>query len=194
MERNQDEIFDRGAGARGGDAGFGSSGSGAQGGTGYGSTGASESFGSTGGTGSDQSLSSQAHGAVDTLKEKASSAGSNVKEKATQLKSTLADKLEAGADKLRQRAGTTNSATTTDGSLATDASTQGTARMAQVGDKVATGMESTADWLRTADMQSIQTGLEEQVRTNPGKSLLIALGVGYALGRLLGGGKSQSSM
>lgn len=47
--------------------------------------------------------------------------------------------------------------------------------------------ERTAEWLRTADVASVKAELEQQVRTKPGRALLIALGVGYVLGRLLRG-------
>ena len=43
-------------------------------------------------------------------------------------------------------------------------------------------MQKTADFLRSGDMRG---SIEEQVRTNPGRTLLIALGVGYALGKAL---------
>jgi hypothetical protein len=44
----------------------------------------------------------------------------------------------------------------------------------------ADAMEKTADFLRNGDLRD---ALEEQVRTNPARTLLIALGVGYLLGK-----------
>ena len=67
--------------------------------------------------------------------------------------------------------------------------TEGQEKFSKVGDKVASGMQSTADWLRSADMQSIQQSVERQVRENPGRTLLVALGLGYVLGKVLGGNK-----
>ena len=48
-------------------------------------------------------------------------------------------------------------------------------------------MQNTANWLRTADANSMRTGIEQQVRTNPGRTLLVALGIGYVLGRVFRG-------
>ena len=127
--------------------------------------------------------------ATDAAKEKLG----RVREKATQFKSTLADRLESGADRLRQRAqgssaqGSMGALDTTAG---TDTGTQGGREtMQKVGGAVANGMQSTAQWLRNADMQSMRDGVETQVRTNPGRTLLVALGLGYVLGRIFRGGQ-----
>ena len=55
--------------------------------------------------------------------------------------------------------------------------------MAQVNNKVASGMESTADWLRDADLNNLRTGIERQVKEHPGRTLLIAAGLGYLIGK-----------
>ena len=57
-------------------------------------------------------------------------------------------------------------------------------RMAQVKDSVARGMHKSADWLRNGDLKA---DIEQQVRENPGRTLLIALGVGYLLGKAFRG-------
>jgi ElaB/YqjD/DUF883 family membrane-anchored ribosome-binding protein len=44
-------------------------------------------------------------------------------------------------------------------------------------------METTAEWLRAANMASVQRRLEKQVKENPARALLIAAGIGYLLGR-----------
>lgn len=103
-----------------------------------------------------------------------------VREKAGELKVTLADKLEAGAEKLRARSHG-------DASLAA-AAAGGTAgavtddRAAQVGDSVARGLQGAADFLREGDLQE---SIERQVKEHPARSLLIAAGVGYLLGKAL---------
>ncbi len=112
----------------------------------------------------------------DTAREKLGA----TREKASHLKATLADKLEQGADKLRHK-----SANTTVTEVGAD--TERKARKAS--DKVASGMESTADWIRNADVDSMKSGLEKQVRTNPGRTLLVALGLGYVVGRIFRGGR-----
>lgn len=100
------------------------------------------------------------------------------REKAYNLKSSLADRLEQGAGRLRHKADTT---TTTD--MGAEAET----KVRKAGDRVASRMESTADWLRGADVDSMKSGLESQVRSNPGRTLLVALGMGYVVGRLFRG-------
>ena len=102
------------------------------------------------------------------------------------LEQTLAGKLDAGADKLRER-GSTGSGMGTPGTpayaTANGNTTAGTAdRAGAVEQKVAGGMEATADWLRNGDLQS---AVEEQARSNPTRTLLVALGVGYLLGKAL---------
>jgi hypothetical protein len=97
------------------------------------------------------------------------------------MKDSLADALESGADKLRQRsqggqlAGTTGST-----AVALD-----DGRMSQVTGRVAGGMQATADWLRDADLDGMRSGIERQVKEHPGRTLLIAVGVGYLLGKAL---------
>jgi flagellar biosynthesis GTPase FlhF len=118
----------------------------------------------------------------DATKESAREKLNATREKASNLKSTLADKLEQGAEKLRHKADTT---TMTE----VGADTERKARKAS--DKVAAGMENTAQWLRTADVDSMKSGLESQVRSNPGRTLLVALGLGYVVGRMFRGGRGS---
>ena len=128
---------------------------------------------------------------LSQVRERASQVPGQVREKAGALKTTLADKLEAGADRLRQRSsGTTGQ----DALSAGDGSTalQSDETVSRVSGAVASGMQSTADWLRTADVNSMRTGIEQQVRTNPGRTLLVALGIGYVLGRVFRGGQGGS--
>jgi len=119
---------------------------------------------------------------AEDMKESAREKLDSTREKAHDLKSTLADKLEQGAEKLRHKASTT---TVTE----MGADTEKKARKAS--DKVASGMENTADWLRSADVDSMKSGLENQVRSNPGRTLLVALGLGYVVGRLFRGGRGS---
>ena len=100
-----------------------------------------------------------------------------VKDKARELQSTLADRLDAGADKLRQRKQSAPLANATAGDTVSATADN---RMANVQDSVARGMNKSADWLRNGDLKA---DIEHQVRENPGRSLLIALGLGYVLGK-----------
>jgi len=111
----------------------------------------------------------------DEVEESAAS----VRDRAVQMKSQLADKLETGAGRLRQR--TTNTQKLDDAIATTKQ------RVIETSDRLASGMERSADWLRRANMTSFQQGLERQVRDNPGRTLLIAGAIGYLLGRAFKG-------
>ena len=178
MERNADDMFGAtgGQGSNAGSTGsFGSSGTGmadttaASGGLDYSATSPNAT-----GTGGQTSKTEQAKTSVqDKL--------GQVKEKARDLQSTLADRLDAGAEKLRQRNQSVTLAGATEGAsvgVATDD------RMATVQDSVARGMHKSADWLRNGDLKA---DIERQVRENPGRTLLIALGLGYVLGKAFRG-------
>ena len=176
------------AGESGAIDGFGNTG-GTSGAHGYGVAGASDA--STSGpadariSGSD--VAQQSHGLTDRARDIAGSAqerladvGSSVRDRAGNMKNSLADMLESGADKLRQRA-------SNDGQLA-GATTAGSTtvsdgRVAQVTDRVATGMSATADFLRDADLDSMRSGIERQVKEHPGRTLLMAVGLGYLIGK-----------
>jgi hypothetical protein len=103
----------------------------------------------------------------------------SVRDRAVQMKTQLADKLETGAGRLRQRATNTSKI---DNAIATTKQ-----RVLETSDRVATGMERSADWLRNTNVTSFQQGLERQVRDNPGRTLLIAGAIGYLLGRAFKG-------
>lgn len=172
----------------GGGSGLGNTGSqgygaGISGGSAHeGSASSTQSFGgsSTGTIGSEaDSIADKAKSGLNSAADKAKSGLGTAKDKATELKATLADKLEAGAEKLRsQSQGGSYAGATGQGSVATDSGALG-----QVSDKLATGMQSTADFLRNADLDNMKAGIEKQVRENPGRSLLIAAGLGYLLGK-----------
>jgi hypothetical protein len=56
--------------------------------------------------------------------------------------------------------------------------------IAAVSDTLATGMQSGADWLRDADLDKLKDGVEQQVKEHPARTLLVALGAGYLLGKI----------
>jgi hypothetical protein len=101
-------------------------------------------------------------------------------ERAGELKTSLADKLEQGAEKLRQRAqGGQYAGATAEGGITVAEND----KMAQVADKVAGGMQSTANWVRNADLESVKGDIQRQVKEHPARSLLVAVGLGYLLGK-----------
>ncbi len=156
-----------------------------------------ESFGSTSGSGS-SGIGGGSYGSTGTaeskiqhgkeavqdkagqVKDAATDKFGKAKEKAGEIKASLADKLEAGAEKLRSRnqsgsyAGATGSGSAP---IATDD------KLAEVSNRVAGGLQASADWIREADIDSMKTGIETQVKEHPGRTLLIAAGIGYLLGK-----------
>ena len=171
MERNADDMF--GATGNPGSTQGGSSSVGS-GGTGMaGSTAPSAGLDYSTSTSSTGGQANKTDQAKATVQQKFG----QVKDKARELQSTLADRLDAGAEKLRQRSQSTTVASATEGgSVSASADT----RMANMQDSVARGMNKSADWLRNGDLKA---DIERQVRENPGRSLLIALGLGYVLGK-----------
>ena len=103
-----------------------------------------------------------------------------VRDKAGELKTSLADKLEAGANSLRNQGGGQQLA----GVGADGSATATTAHdpMARIAGPAADAMQRTAQFLREGDLKAT---IENQVRTNPARTLLIAVGVGYLLGKAL---------
>ena len=196
MERNANDTFgttgDQGAntgstgsfggtsgttGTTGTTGGIGGSvgGAGMEGSTGFGTS------GNTGGMGTGES--SGGTGRLEQAKNTVQDKFGQVKEKSRNLQASLADKLDAGADKLRQRSQNAPYAAVGTGDATAGVSDE---RAAQVQDSVARGLSKSADWLRNGDLQQ---DIERQVRDNPGRTLLIALGVGYLLGKAFRGNR-----
>lgn len=181
--------FGAGSGSQGGSQGSPSSGS-------YGA-GAPNVSGSTGSTGSSDAsfsrdsmadsgnLADKAKNIASSAGDKLAGAGSTVRDKAGTWKNSLADALESGAEKLRtQGAG--------GGQLAGASATGGSDTMIADGSRVqgatnqiAGGLQASADWLRDADLDSMKSGIERQVKEHPGRTLAIAVGVGYLLGKAI---------
>ena len=176
-----------------GSQGFGASGSdassfGSTGGSSAGTSGTSgsSSFGAgSSGSGSfgssTDSFADKAKDSLSDAKDKAKSGLAGAKDKATELKATLADKLEAGANKLRSQQ-TSTGAYAGAGTGAPSVAVEN-GQLGQLTDKLATGMQGTADFIRNADLDQMKSGIEKQVKENPGRSLLIAAGLGYLLGK-----------
>lgn len=108
------------------------------------------------------------------------SVASSVKDKASGIPAMLADGLQAGAEALRQRRPSAD-ATTAGSSVAITSDPT----IAAVTDTLATGMQSSADWLRDADLDKLKEGVEKQVKEHPARTLLVALGAGYLIGKAL---------
>jgi len=149
--------------------------------------GAGGAAGGTMGTDQNQGFSDRARDIAGMTQDKLADVGSTVRERAGTMKDSLADVLESGAERLRQRVH--NAPSEQSGQLAvaapTGTVTTGNGRIANVGDKVASGMQATAEWIRETDLESAKLGIERQVKEHPGRTLLIAVGLGYLLGKAI---------
>ena len=173
MERNDREGIDPGFGGE--QTSFGQINptfdTGAPSSTGAGTGGTGTSFDNTASTVSDSDRG---------VKGRVKNVASSVRDKASGLPALLADGLQAGAKALRQR--TVSTEISTSGSSAAVSSDP---NIAAVTDTLATGMESSAEWLRDADIDKLKQGVEKQVKEHPARSLLVALGAGYLIGKAL---------
>ena len=116
-----------------------------------------------------------------SVKDRVKGVASSVRGKASALPAMLADGLEAGAEALRQRKASTSVATTGGSSVTIGDDSS----IAAVTDTLASGMQSSAEWLRDADIDKLKQGVEKQVKEHPARTLLVALGAGYLLGKAL---------
>jgi type IV secretion system protein VirB6/type IV secretion system protein TrbL len=128
-------------------------------------------------------LADRAKTAASTAGEKLSDVGSSVRDRAGSLKQTLADALESGAEKLRaQGAGggqiAGSAATGGSGAMVSDGN-----RLSEATNQLAGGLQASADWLRDADLDGLKSGVERQVKEHPGRTLAVAVGLGYLLGK-----------
>ena len=137
-------------------------------------------------TGTDaQGVADRAKSAASAAGDKLADVGATVRDKAGNLKSTIADALESGAERLRQQAsgsGQFAGANATGSSMGAIADDN---RLVQTSNQLAGGMQASADWLRDADLDGLKSGIERQVKEHPGRSLAVAVGLGYLLGKAL---------
>jgi len=86
------------------------------------------------------------------------------------MKNTVADKLNTAAEALRRK---------------TQTSRQQTDNATRYGKQAADWLESSADYLRGVDLDRVKKNIENSVRQNPGRTLLIAGAAGLLLGTLV---------
>ena len=189
MERNEFSTGDSTLGQSGSTAGSGSSQSGFGSSAGDASGQSYQQTGNTAdpsatGSAADQGIADRARNIAGSAQEKLADVGSSVRERAGTMKNSLADALSSGADRLRQR-GTSSPAPLAGATDAGSVAVEADGRTTQVTNKVAGGMDATADWLREADLAGLRTSIEGQVQEHPGRTLLIAAGLGYLLGKAL---------
>lgn len=102
-----------------------------------------------------------------------------LKNKASGLPSLVADGLQAGAKALRNQRALTpvRGRGSSVGVLVNDPS------LAPVADSLADGLETSADWLRDADMEKVKKTVSRQAKEHPVRTLIVALGAGLILGK-----------
>jgi len=86
------------------------------------------------------------------------------------VKSSITHKLQDAADALREK------------SQGMSGSNQ---QVANYGNQAADWLNRSANYIEEINPQQLKTDVENQVRHNPGRSLLVAAGVGLVLGALL---------
>lgn len=129
-------------------------------------------------------VSDRARSAASAAGDKLADVGSTVRDKAGNLKTTIADALQSGAERLRQQAAS-NAQVAGAGAEGGTSIIADDNRLAQTSNQLAGGMQGAADWLRDADLDGLKSGIERQVKEHPGRSLAVAVGLGYLLGKAL---------
>ena len=190
MERNANDTFGSGNTGESTSGEYGSIGSAGSanspssfGASGSGSTGTSDASFSRDSSADAAGLADRAKSAASTAGEKLSDVGSSVRDRAGSLKQSLADALESGAEKLRAQGaggGQIAGASATGGSA--DMVSEGN-RLSEATNQLAGGLQASADWLRDADLDGLKAGVERQVKEHPGRTLAVAVGLGYLLGK-----------
>lgn len=131
-------------------------------------------------SGSPSGFESQSSSQESGVSGRVKSVATTVKQKASTIPSMLADGLEAGANALRQ-----NRVAPSPGPDGSTAVVPSDSSIAAVTDTLADGMQSSAEWLRDADLDKLKSGVEQQVKEHPARTLLVALGAGYLIGKAL---------
>lgn len=197
MDRNPNELYGTPGSSTGGTgsnpqntgAGYGTGGAGSTGSPGFGRTEGvtGREYADTGIEGSteygERDVRSRAKEKLGQARDTASEKLGEAHRKAHDIKMSVADKLDAQAERLRARGTSTSAYATAEPGMS--AITTNDSTSTRVGDKVAGGMHSTAEWLRNNDLDSMKRNVEEQVRTNPGRSLLVAAVAGYLIGKAI---------
>ena len=148
-----------------------------------GTTGGSDASVARDATGESAGLKDRAASIATATGERLGNAASSARERAGSLKDSLADALESGAERLRQQGGTGQVAAA--GAEGMADTLAGDSRLTQTSNQVAGGLQASADWLRDVDVEGMKSGIERQVKEHPGRTLAIAVGLGYLLGKAL---------
>ena len=136
-------------------------------------------------TGQSSNITDRARDIAGSAQDRLADVASNVRDRAGHAKDSLADALESGADKLRARGSTNETGQLAGATGSSSVAIESDGRVTGAANRVAGGMDATADWLRQTDLDGLRASVEHQVKEHPGRTLLIAAGVGYLLGKAL---------
>lgn len=114
-----------------------------------------------------QNVKEKVADAASTAKRKASDAGRQATDKIDEKRGPAADALESAASAIHEKA----------------EDLPGGETVRSVAHSAAEKLESTAGYIREHDVRGMVSDLEEVVKRNPGPSLLIAVAIGFLIGR-----------
>lgn len=114
-----------------------------------------------------QDIRDKVSDAASTAKQKVSAASRQATDKIDEKRAPAADALENAASSLHEKA----------------EDLPGGETVRSVAHSAADKLESTASYIREHDVRSMLSDVEDVVKRNPGPSLLIAVAVGFLIGR-----------
>jgi len=114
-----------------------------------------------------QSVKDKVSDAAATAKQKVSDAGRQAVDTVDERRAPAADALESAASSIHERA----------------ENLPGGETVRNVAHSAADKLESTAGYIREHDVRAMLTDVEDVVKRNPGPSLLIAVAIGFLIGR-----------
>lgn len=114
-----------------------------------------------------QSVKDKVSDAASTAKQKVTDAGRQTADKIDEKRGPAADALESAASTLHEKA----------------EDLPGGETVKSVAHSAAEKLESTAGYIREHDVRAMLTDVEDIVKRNPGPSLLIAVAIGFLIGR-----------
>ncbi|MBV9300637.1 MAG: YtxH domain-containing protein [Acidobacteriaceae bacterium] len=114
-----------------------------------------------------QTVKEKVSDAASTAKQKVSDAGRQASDKIDEKRGPAADALESAASTLHEKA----------------EDLPGGETVKSVAHSAAEKLESTAGYIREHDVRAMLSDVEEIVKRNPGPSLLVAVAIGFLIGR-----------
>lgn len=131
-------------------------------------------------------MGGEARGAVEEAKGKVQGMGERVRSRASDMvesgKGQVANRIEQLGERIEERARP----------LEEEGGLKG--RAGRVVHRTGDALESGADYLRTHPISSIRDDVSGQIRAHPFLSVGAALGAGFVLGRIFGGGEEEEGM